>query len=677
VFEGLITDMDATEDEVVFYGLDYMGLLSKSIETAFYDWDAPEKDITEGGAKYIDKQISYIIKDQLIRGKAETNAPMGFIDVEGQGANTLLEPINERVSIHAEFRERLSFILGLIQSAKQGTGKRSRLYVERLADGTYRWRYKNNAGIDRDNLRLKYGELVQGFRLVLLGDWAAKVYGVGRITNEIKLRFKSGTAPGIDTAIWGNVAMAAIWQDLIDENDLARRVKQMALELGKFGKSVALGLRVSGLEPLDGYDLMDNIPVEIVRGAVDTTRYGSGYWTILGTEYRLSPDGHEELTLAIKPREDSTPPSSDLIPSSPISGAPEWSRLGLVGANMAIDTVTSLRDDGTVTAQATVTTDPLDPTNYGYSTVQIALQQTPGAFDFTNGITYQYVDPAVTIYDLLPGQDYAVRVGAYDISGNFSGWSDPMAFTAAADPDPPAMPLNLTVSPTIGGLSIKFDPVSASDLDHYEFGYHTGAGADVSIVTKATLVALTGLLPNTTYQVRVRAVDTSGNASAWTSYVAGTTALVQTGDVGPLDASVIRTGVLRVGGADVTAPTLEVYDGTGQLLFRVDENGILAIDPTNTDRQMIFFNGTLSFTNDDWATSGVAIDGDGITATAIRLGVAPGGHNLVPNSSFENVPFLTAATKVWTLAADWGTTIGTDVGVDKSTGSLKLTAVTY
>lgn len=675
VFEGIITDMDATDDEVVFYGLDYMGLLSKSIETAFYDWDAPEKDITEGGAKYIDKQISYIIKDQLQRGHDETNAPMGFIGVEGVGSNTLLEPINERVSIHAEFRERLSFILGLIQSAKQGTGKRSRLYVERLADGSYRWRYKNNAGIDRDNLRLKYGELVQGFRLVLLGDWAAKVYGVGRITNEIKLRFNAQSAPGIDTAVWGNVAMAAIWQDLIDENDLTRRVKQMSMEMGKFGKSVALGLRVSGLEPLDGYDLMDNIPVEIVRGAVDTTRYGSGYWTILGTEYRLSPDGHEELTLTIKPREDSTPPDPDLIPSHPISGGSEWSRLGLIGAGLAVDTQTSLRDDGTVTAQATVTTTPLAVDNYGYSVVQIALNNVPGTPDFTEAMTYQYVDPAVTVYDLLPGQDYSVRVGAYDTSGTFSGWSSPITFTAAGDADAPAVPTGLTVSPAIGGLSVVYDPVGAIDLDHYELGYKTGAGAEVFISTRTTHIALTGLLPNTSYQVRVRAVDTSGNASAYTSYASGTTALVQTADVGPLNASVIQTGVLKIGGT--ANPTLEVYNAAGTMIFRVDSNGILAVDPANTDRQMMFNNGTLTFTSDGWLTSGVAIDGDGIVATAITTGVSPGGHNMVPNSSFENIPFVAAATKIWTLAADWGTTIGTDVNVDKSTASLKLTTATY
>jgi len=676
VFEGLITDMDATEDEVVFYGLDYMGLLSKSIETSFYNWDQPEEPIDEGGAKYVDKAISFIIKDQLSRGKALTDSPMGFIGVEAQGSSTLMENIAEHVSIHAEFRERLSFILGLIQSAKQGTGKRSRLWVERQADGTYQWRYANNAGVDtRDNLRMEYGELVQGFRLVLLGNWAAKVYGVGRITNEIKLRFKSATAPGITTGIWGNVQTAAIWQDLIDENDLQRRVKQLAMETGKFGKNVALGLRVNGLEPLDGYDLMDSIPVTIQRGAVDTTRYGSGYWTILGVEWKLYPDGHEDLTLAIKPREDSTPPDPDLIPSKPVSSGPEWFRLGLVGQHLTYETLTSLRADGTVTAQVTVTTDPLAVEGYGYSVIQIAQNNSPGVADFTNATTFTYQDPSVTLYDLLPGVDYSIRVGAYDSAGNFSGWSAPTTFSTDLDLEAPAVPGGLTVTPAIGGLNVTWLPVGAPDLDHYDLAYKTGAGAEVVTSPHTTIVALTGLLSNTTYQLRVRAVDTSGNASAYTAYVSGTTALVETGDVGDLDASVIKTGTLVIGGTD--SPTLEVYNAAGQLIFRVDNNGILAIDPDNTDRQMLFADGTLTFTSDNWVTSGVAIDGDGITATAIRLGVAPGGHNMIPNSSFENVPFLASASKVWTSSTDWGTTIGTDVGVDKTTASLKLTAVSY
>ena len=160
-----------------------------------------------------------------------------------------MEPIASRIYINAAFKERLTFMQGLIQSARQGNGNQHRLWPERTADGSYRWRYQTAAGTTRDNLRLKYGELIQGFRVIVLGTtWGSKVYGVGRKAVSANLYFKSASAPGIDTNVWGNVAVPALWQDISDENDLQRRVNQMAREVGKFGKSVALGLRVSGLE---------------------------------------------------------------------------------------------------------------------------------------------------------------------------------------------------------------------------------------------------------------------------------------------------------------------------------------------------------------------------------------------------------------------------------------------
>ena len=40
--------------------------------------------------------------------------------------------------------------------------------------------------------------------------------------------------------------------------------------------------------------------------------------------------------------------------------------------------------------------------------------------------------------DMLPDEQYAVRVGAYDTMGNFSGFSDPTVITAATDNTHPA-----------------------------------------------------------------------------------------------------------------------------------------------------------------------------------------------------------------------------------------------
>ena len=79
------------------------------------------------------------------------------------------------------------------------------------------------------------------------------------------------------------------------------------------------------LDIKDGWDICDSVPVRIQRGVVDTTRYGSGYWTIWGWTWQSYPDGHADMGLTILPREDTVPPSSDLIPSKPIlSKQDDW-----------------------------------------------------------------------------------------------------------------------------------------------------------------------------------------------------------------------------------------------------------------------------------------------------------------------------------------------------------------
>ncbi len=77
---GLITDFDATEDEVVFYGQDYMALLGRTVEERFSTADA-ELPTDKGGAKYVDKTIKEIVLDQLTKEKAKANSPVGFIEV--------------------------------------------------------------------------------------------------------------------------------------------------------------------------------------------------------------------------------------------------------------------------------------------------------------------------------------------------------------------------------------------------------------------------------------------------------------------------------------------------------------------------------------------------------------------------------------------------------------------
>lgn len=319
LFEGILIDFDATEDDTVFYGLDYLGLLSLSVDVRHAPNEHPDKPIEKGGAKYVDKTIRYVIKDQLEAARDENNGHVGFINVN----DSELDQVAERITIFSSYKERLSFIGGLMDSVKQGTGRRTRLWVVRQANGNYRWRFRRNAGTTRDNLKLQYGSLVQGYRILAFGEFATKVHGIGRITNEVKPRFFTDGGD-VGEGTFGRTRRAIVYNDLADKNDLKRRIRQAAAELSKVGKRVALGLRVVGLEPFEGWDLMDVVPVDIVHGVVNTNSYGSGYWVIWGTEYRVYPDGHDELTLVLRPKEDEQAPDEDLIDSDPPTGSDDW-----------------------------------------------------------------------------------------------------------------------------------------------------------------------------------------------------------------------------------------------------------------------------------------------------------------------------------------------------------------
>ena len=180
-----MTDFDATEDEVVFYGTDYPGVLNM-VQDERYDPTKPDLPTTDGGAKYVDKTISQVVADQLTQAKAQPNSPVGFITV-GDVAS-----MPERLTIHASFKNRLQFITGLLDSSRAGTGRKTRIVCERSATGTFKWRVLFAPGKVRDNLRFEYGGLVQGFQTIPYQGWATRVDAVGRTVSGAKTFFHKG-----------------------------------------------------------------------------------------------------------------------------------------------------------------------------------------------------------------------------------------------------------------------------------------------------------------------------------------------------------------------------------------------------------------------------------------------------------------------------------------------------
>lgn len=334
--DGLIYDMQAGPDEVVFRGMNYVGLLNRTFEQRFKPKLGPDVPISKGGSKYVKKTIDYVVKDQLKVEAALTSSPVGFIHAPA------LPGWSEKITIYSVFQQRLEFIAGMMESHVADTNRRPRLRVVRNSnpnqtelsydedndDEFYQWVFDDVPGTKVDDLKLEYGGMINGFQVVPFGPtWATKGLGVGR-TQTGTLPLYATSVPKMEgggnfpTWDWGSFPVARVFPDIIDANDLKRRTARMVRRAGQFGQSVGLALSLDGLKPVEQWQLLDHFPVSIDRGVVNTELYNDGYWTAVGWQWRLFRDGHDELVLSLEPHDAlSTSITADLIPSDPVAPA--------------------------------------------------------------------------------------------------------------------------------------------------------------------------------------------------------------------------------------------------------------------------------------------------------------------------------------------------------------------
>ena len=750
-FAGVITDFDATENDVVFYGTDYLGMTNKVVDDR-YDEDAPEKATEDGGSKYIDKTITEIITDQLVQATGKANSPVGFI------SSGTLESFDEKVTIYSTMTPHLDFITGLILSHQQGQGVRSRFWVREDGSGGYEYLLSHNPGQTRDNLRMEYGGLVQGFRLIAFGDWSDIMHGIGTPRDGVELYYKTQIAPNIDPTIYGAIEKVQAWDGVTDKADLNRRTKQAAVAASKVGKRVALGLRVDALMPFDGYDIGDNIPLDIKRGVVDTTRMGSGYWSILGIEWKTYSDGHTENTLVVLPKEDQVAPDPDLIPSVPILSGTEWEvgyeppvqgvNVGKLYLDLTTGITYVLQPDGSYAVADTPPTVPI-PTGLTITTsntlnangepivkLTVTIINPPstairGSYvELTYATDGDPVNPqpvwgedghsillyipvgetSVSVEGVRGGVLWYARAWAVDFVGTYSGRSAAADYTVMAvkDSTAPAVPQTVQVVGGPRSLTAGWQVSTAGDLQFYEIRYAlddgtgTGVGATpewTTIRSRTSFIYIGNLDPDVRYWLQVRAVDSSGNVedsgppavavdfienleTGWADAVSGDTTLVDADWIAPgaiadqhivtggLSAGIIKAGLLKVNTTDDNMiDGIEVWND-GVKIGIWNESGLFIYDAADTSNYVQVHNAGISVYLAGSPTT--AITPYGINASAINFGTLPGGHNILPNSSFELTDYSVAVVQdtTWTVKAEWDATrYGTDTNVDTTVAS--------
>lgn len=588
-FFGIITDFDATDDDVVFYGIDYLGLLALVVDTR-YDFSAPDKPYTSGGSKYVTETVTAIISNLLTYARTKPDSPVEFITLGS------LATFSEEVTIYSTYAELLGLIVGLVDSHRQGSGKSSQIDVRRTNAGEFQFRLFDDPGVVRNNLRMEYGGLVQGFRLIGFGDFATVTHGIGRTKEGTKVFSRTATAPGLTISGangYGRIERARFFDGVTDANDLGRRTKQVAASAGRIGKRVALGLRVDAIMPFEGYGIGDYIPVDIRRGVVDTNAYGSGYWTVVGCEWRVYPDGHTENTFVVLPREDGVAPDPDLIPSDEILGGLEWeidygvpvpgtnvSKLyldlstgntyqiepdgsyTLVDAPTALPAPTGLTPTTSVKSDAdghwlsVLTVGLVQPTGDGlsHSVVEITNEESGGSPVWTNSQKVVVpADKATVEIEGVPGAtEHWVRTYSVTNWQQESAPSTVQSVVTAKDTVAPATPTGLQVTGQFRALRADWDDSAEADLSHYEVRYGLDAPSPTWLATvraDASLLTIPALNHGATYAVEVRAVDRSGNASAWCAKDTAATVAVDQVENNPATVTIDDDGITILDGA--------------------------------------------------------------------------------------------------------------------------------
>lgn len=387
-------------------------------------------------------------------------------------------------------------------------------------------------------------------------------------------------------------------------------------------------------------------------------------------------------------------------------------------AGIASYNIYASRDDEPEFALNTATTGSnVEVTTEGSGSI---APETGTALDFINPQPFRTADVTFRTSDVDAATYYGVRILAIDKSGNRSAWSAIVGVTIVPDSVAPSIPTGLSASGGYRLVGLRWNRNGERDLAHYQVRWSpdlTGAPDPegwTRINTDATAIIINDLTPDVLYYFQVRAVDRSDNVvtsdiddtavsatenpdAGWSNtseYVTATPTLIGAADVAfntvitnilaanYIDADTIQAGTLSIGGVPNTPDFLLVYNGAGQEIGRWDENGLYVVDTEDSTRALRVVGGVLQFTQEYagpstpdnlWST---ALSADGIIADSIKLGTAPGGHNAVPNASFELSAFASNLSNLWTSSTDWGGATQ-QVNLDTSTGDLRMTTATY
>lgn len=169
-------------------------------------------------------------------------------------------------------------------------------------------------------------------------------------------------------------------------------------------------------------------------------------------------------------------------------------------------------------------------------------------------------DSSARFSGLLAGTTYQVSVLAYDQFGNHSAYTSEVDHTIAGDATPPPVPQNPQGRGSLRSLIWEWDTVEAADLDRYEAQVDTSTSfSSPDHVFEGLATGFTYIAPSLgEYYMRVRAVDVSGNKSAWSSTASANAVEIEGVDL-DTDPPAVPTGLAVSSGQEFNAQVENLY----------------------------------------------------------------------------------------------------------------------
>jgi hypothetical protein len=285
---GILQDYQATDNETVFYGIDYMAALNQTLTDVSAVISNPSTTVT-----YDNKTISEIWQSELSAARTSTNSRLGFITVEGT-----INAATKTYDIFTAGEQRGEFLFNMAAIAQEGTTSKV-VFGNRVESSTQSYDSffldMNYATTPNNSVRLVYGWNVKRFsyspnfrnlrtRAVLI---ATSIFG----TSSSKIWSDYATSALAST--YGTIDRVDIQEDLISQESVSARAAYNLNESSPERlKVINLAVVDGSIIPYKNYKLGDDVRVVIKRGLVDIDTNV----TLRGQQWVGREDGSEELS---------------------------------------------------------------------------------------------------------------------------------------------------------------------------------------------------------------------------------------------------------------------------------------------------------------------------------------------------------------------------------------------